>query len=188
MTKPKRPRSPFKDERSCDLRLWPQNGSCCGPKARFAAEVVLSVGRTGSKRGMGFLLYAVDHKKLPRFKNDQIDFVLDRDQVEDLMRYLQAQLNRLCRPLGPKTADSRMWAAFRNPAFRLERALENAAIEAHPGWHKDDPEEGLWSRDPGTPEGAKLIKWFKKTHPRKARRIEREFTKRLGGTVVIMLA
>jgi hypothetical protein len=143
MTKPKRPRSPFEHERSCDLLLWPQNGSCGGPEARFAAEVVLSVGRTGSKRGMGFLLYAVGHKKLPRFKNDQIDFVLDRDQVVDLIGYLQQQLNRLCSPLGPKAGGSRRFAALREPAFRLERALENAAIEAHPGWHKDDPEDGL---------------------------------------------
>src|SRR5262249_15450951 len=41
------------------------------------------------------------------------------------------------------------------------------------------PEDEEWTAEPGTSDGVKLIKWFFKTHPREAERIERDFEKRL---------
>jgi len=73
----------------------------------------------------------------------------------------------------------------------------NTWIKAHPGWRQikdvaNDPAERIkdsdelpmgedddWTAEPGTPDGMKLIKWFYKTHPRKARRIKRDFERRL---------
>jgi hypothetical protein len=47
---------------------------------------------------------------------------------------------------------------------------------AHPGWHV---RRGDACADDGAPQGAKLVAWFKKTHPRRVARIEREFIKEL---------
>ncbi len=55
--------------------------------------------------------------------------------------------------------------------------LETAATDAHPGWHRMP--DNCYEADDGTPTGTRLVAWFKKTHPRKAARIEREFAKGL---------
>ena len=52
----------------------------------------------------------------------------------------------------------------------------SAAIAAHPGHHIN---EGEYEVDAGAPTGARLVAWFKRTHPRAAARIERDFTKEL---------
>lgn len=67
-------------ERPADLLFWIGDGHCSGYKARVAAEVEVSIGRTNSKRGLGFLVTV---------GNRTIDFVLDRDQVAELAAYLQ---------------------------------------------------------------------------------------------------
>ena len=82
------------DERPADLVFWFGNGFCGGYKARAAADVEISVGRTDSKRALGFIV-----------RNGQgnlADFVLDRDQVAELAAYLQMSLGRLRKPLGRK--------------------------------------------------------------------------------------
>jgi hypothetical protein len=176
----KRPRSPFKGERSADMMPWAQNGATGRSPARLAADVVLSVGRTDSERALGFLLYADGDKKLPKFENDQIDFVLDRDQIEELIGYLQSQLGRLRKPLGRRVGFG-MFSSARNPKQRLEMKLEDAAMRAHPRYEMEGElsEMGVIEFDDDAPRGDKLIKWFKRTHPRKAQRIERDFEKRL---------
>ena len=185
----KRPRSPFKNERSADLKLWLRDGCLYGFDARLAADVELSVGRTDSERAMGFHLRGgLNEKELERMCREKvITFVLDRDQVEELAVYLQTSLHGLRKPLGRRT-DNFSFAAVNKPKVLLTSKLEDAARKAHPGWRQltkhDDLENELgapgdWVLEDGAPEGAKLVKWFKRTHPRKAQRIERDFTRRL---------
>jgi len=191
MTKPKkRPRSPFKDERSADLHLWIENGYACVASARLAAEMEVSIGRTNSERAMGFVVGVVGdcHRlKWTRHDDKQMAFVLDRDQVVELIGYLQSQLSWLRKPLGRGSGDG-CYSWLMLPELRLQRQLENAAMKAHPGWRqitkKDERDQtwgeiGDWVQESGAPDGEKLIKWFKRTHPHKVRRIERDFTKRL---------
>jgi len=187
----KRPRSPFEHERSADLQLWIGDGCSGGANARFAADVEVSVGRTDSERAMGFVVNASGNpfqSLNPANENKQLAFVLDRDQILELIGYLQSQLRGLKKPLGRgKPNYSFSWIL--DPKLRLQRDLEAAARKAHPGWRqiteKDDPdlilgEIGDWVQEPGAPDvGPGLVRWFKRTHPRKAQRIERDFTKRL---------
>ena len=70
-------------------------------------------------------------------------------------------------------------SALNSPKHRLYMALENAATDAHPGYHVVDDEEGIHEVDAGTPSGKALVKWFKETHPRDAERIERDFVKEM---------
>jgi hypothetical protein len=55
--------------------------------------VAVSIGRTDSKRGLGFLV--TNGKK-------EMDFVLDRDQVAELAAFLHCALGQLRKPLGRK--------------------------------------------------------------------------------------
>ena len=80
-------------ERPADLLLWFKDGFCSGFTARVAADVEVSIGRTGSKRALGFMI--TNGKK-------QMDFVLDKDQCAELAAFLQISLPRLRKPLGPK--------------------------------------------------------------------------------------
>src|SRR5215471_18987923 len=80
----KRLRSPFKNERSADLTFWLKNGSCGWCDARFATDVCLSVGRTDSKRAIGF---ALSDRNRP--DDDPVLFVLDRHQARELAAYLE---------------------------------------------------------------------------------------------------
>jgi hypothetical protein len=48
---------------------------------------------------------------------------------------------------------------------------------SHPGWHRVN--DGDYEADDGAPGGARLVAWFKKTHPRKAARIEQALAKEL---------
>ena len=67
--------------------------------------------------------------------------------------------------------------AFSDQKFRLRLAVEDAATRAHPGWHRINKHE--IEADAGAPSGARLIAWFKRTHPQKAARIERKIKEEL---------
>jgi hypothetical protein len=129
--------------------------------------VEVSIGRTNSKRALGFIVTSGKR---------HVDFVLDRDQVGELAAFLQLALSRLCSPLGRKP-DQLSLVAANSPKRRLFTALFSAAVDAHPGWHRINAHE--WEADDGAPDGARLVAWFKKTHPRAAERIERTLTKKL---------
>ena len=89
----KKPTSAQDDERPADLMFWFSDGFPCPYRARVEADTRVSLGRTDSKRGLGFVVSRGDAR---------IEFVLDRDQVEELTAFLQMQVGRLLRPLGPK--------------------------------------------------------------------------------------
>lgn len=81
-------------ERPANLLFWFKDGFCATYKARVTAEAKVSIGRTNSKRGLGFIVSSGKKK---------IDFVLDRDQVAELAAYLQHHaLPGLRAPLGRK--------------------------------------------------------------------------------------
>ena len=153
------------DERPADLVFWFKDGFCGGFQARVAADAEISIGRTNSKRALGFIVTSGKSK---------IDFVLNRDQVAELAAFLQLSVSRLRKPAGRKRNQTSL-VAMNLPKVRLRSALEIAAIDAHPGWHRVDDD---YEADAGAPTGARLVAWFKKTHPRAAARIERDFAKK----------
>jgi hypothetical protein len=81
----KHKRKSRRDEQPSNLLFWIKDGFCIKCDARTRASTEVSIGRTDSKRALGFLV--------TRGKA-QIDFVLDRDQINDLAAYL-----RHCPPL-----------------------------------------------------------------------------------------
>jgi hypothetical protein len=161
-------KNPAPGERSADLTLWIKNGCLAAFDARFAADAEVSVGRTDSERALGFTV-TIGEKMVA-------DFVLDRDQVEELAAYLQHNVY-LRRPLG-RRACPQFFSAMNSPKQRLYRELESAAMEAHPGYSELDEDGDIEVAD-GAPTGRRLVAWFKKAHPRAAARIERKFTKAL---------
>jgi hypothetical protein len=80
-------------EQPTDLLFWFGNGSCGSYRARVKAKTELSIGRTDSERALGFVA--------TRGKT-RLDFVLNRDQVDELAAYLQIMRGRLLKPLGRK--------------------------------------------------------------------------------------
>jgi hypothetical protein len=156
-----------RDERPANLLFWFGDGHCSGFDARVAADVEVSIGRTNSERALGFIVTSGKR---------HVDFVLDRDQVAELAAFLHIALSRLRSPLGRKP-DQLSLVAASLPKRRLFTALQNAAIDAHPGWHRIN--DHVCEADDGAPDGARLVAWFKKTHPRAAERIERALTKKL---------
>jgi hypothetical protein len=169
MKKPKK-RLPTKQrgERPADILFWFRDGTLSSYRARVTANTEVSIGRTDSKRALGFVVTS---------GKAQVDFVLDRDQVAELAAFLQqCALPRLLKPLGPKRSQMSL-AALNSPKRRLHMALEKAATSAHPGWHVVD--DNTLEADDGAPQGAKLVAWFKKTHPRDVARIEQALTKKL---------
>jgi hypothetical protein len=83
------------DERPADLLFWFRNASCAPYRARVAADVEVSIGRTDSERALGFVV--TDEKR-----KVEIDFVLNRDQVAELAAFLKVALGGLRKPLGRK--------------------------------------------------------------------------------------
>jgi hypothetical protein len=165
MTKRKR-RS---NERPANLEFWHADGHARWFEARVAADIEISIGRTDSERALGFIV--TNNGKM------LADFVLDRDQVAELATYLRFfALGRLKKPLGRKRIQV-SYAALNDPKFRLRLALEDAAMRAHPGWHRINKHE--IEADAGAPSGARLVAWFKRTHPQKAARIERKIREEL---------
>ena len=83
-----------KDERPADLLFWFADGFCGKYQARTAASTRVSIGRTNSKRALGFTVS--NGGKMVA------DFVLDRDQVIELAAFLQVLASGLRKPLGRK--------------------------------------------------------------------------------------
>jgi hypothetical protein len=111
--------------RPADIVFWFKDGHLAPYRARVAANTEVSIGRTDSKRALGFIVTNGKNK---------VDFVLDRDQVAELAAFLQqCALPRLLKPLGPKRSQTSL-AALNSPKRRLHMALEKAATSAHPGW------------------------------------------------------
>jgi hypothetical protein len=163
---------PANGERPANLLFWFRNGMCGRYDARVDTDLQISIGRTDSERGLGFLVLKGKDRD-----DCWADFVLDKDQVAELAAFLQrCMLPALRKPLGRKK-DHVSVAALTSPKTRLHSALLQAAMIAHPGWRR--VEEDDWEADGGTPGGTRLIAWFKKKHPRAAARIERDLTKAL---------
>jgi hypothetical protein len=80
-------------ERPAYLVFWFKNGACCRYDARVPADTKVSIGRTDSKRALGFIVKQGDKS---------LDFVLDKDQVAELAAYLGAFSRVLLKPLGRK--------------------------------------------------------------------------------------
>ena len=77
------------DEQRVDLTLWFQNGSAMPHAGQGTGLHEVSIGRTDSERGMGFLL--LDQKT----GKTRAEFVLDRTQIENLHAFLGHQIRRL---------------------------------------------------------------------------------------------
>jgi hypothetical protein len=100
----RRVKSGKKGERAADLLFWFGDGHCARHSARVAADTEVSIGRTDSKRALGFNISSGPA---------QMDFVLNRDQVTELAAYLQLQAPRLLKPLGRKPAQISLAAIAR---------------------------------------------------------------------------
>jgi hypothetical protein len=81
------------DERPADLLFWFRDGHLATCRARVTADTEVSIGRTDSKRALGFIVM--------QGKTD-VAFVLDKDQVTELAAFLNMQARRLFKPLGRK--------------------------------------------------------------------------------------
>jgi hypothetical protein len=155
------------NERPADLVFWFRDGSGGGCDARVEASARVSIGRTDSKRALGFVVSRGETR---------IDFVLDKDQVAELAAYLR-NCPSLLKPLEPKRNQTSFLAAMFAPKQCLFRELEAAARKAHPECREIEVEEGVVEVE--GPQGKKLVNWFKKNRPKQAARIERAFTKKL---------
>jgi hypothetical protein len=85
------------DERRVDLKLWFQNGSGMPHAGEGKGLPEVSIGRTNSERGIGFIVFG-NWKKLKTVTiggEEETCFVLDRTQVENLHAYLGGQIERL---------------------------------------------------------------------------------------------
>jgi hypothetical protein len=87
MTKRTRKPKQAPDERPADLLFWWKDGACSRCDARA------SIGRTNSKRALGFIVTQGRKRML---------FVLDKDQVTELAAYLRMISPGLLKPLGRK--------------------------------------------------------------------------------------
>jgi hypothetical protein len=81
------------DERPADITFWFGDGQCSPYRARVKADTELSIGRTDSKRALGFVI---------RQDDDAMDFVLNKDQCTELAAYLSLYAPGLREPLGRK--------------------------------------------------------------------------------------
>ena len=111
----KRPQSRDANERPADLWLWLKDGELCTFAARVDADTTVEIGRTNSKRALGFLVI--------KAKKPIADFVLDRDQVAELAAYLR--MPSLRKPPGRKPANAFSLAATKRGvmAWRGGRAF-----------------------------------------------------------------
>jgi len=136
------------------------DGAGGGIAARVHADIEVSIGRTNSKRAIGFIVHPKSGYGLnPASEKNETNFVLDRDQYAELILYLRFQLKRLRKPIGKKQEG---WCAslVTCPNLRLNRELEAAAMEAHPGWKRDvdfydnydDGTYNDWIAEPGAPQ------------------------------------
>ena len=103
-----------KDGRPADLSFWLKDGLAVDYCTRVAASTEVSIGRTNSKRALGFIVNRGD---------TSMDFVLDRDQVAELAAYLQHYCPALLKPLGRKQNQLSLVALHRSktPPPKRER-------------------------------------------------------------------
>jgi hypothetical protein len=106
-------------EQPTDLLFWLRNGSCGPYHARVEAKTELSIGRTDSERALGFIV--------TRGKTC-LDFVLDRDQVDELAAYLQIARAGLRKPLGRKPEQLSFVAMARAAQARKRSAKRRKAV------------------------------------------------------------
>jgi hypothetical protein len=83
------------DERAANLLFWFADGWLSGIDAltKAKADTEVSIGRTDSKRALGFVVTQDGGYK---------EFVLDREQVVQLARFLDIQERRLLKPKGSR--------------------------------------------------------------------------------------
>jgi hypothetical protein len=81
------------NERPAKLLFWHGVGKLSWFEPRIPAEVKVSIGRTDSKRALGFIVSR---------GGQHMDFVLNKDQVAELIAYLRGWLPRLLEPRGRK--------------------------------------------------------------------------------------
>ena len=87
-------------EKPAEISFWLKDGSCAACKPRQTAETQVSIGRTDSKRALGFIVKRHDTR---------IDFVLDKEQTADLAAYLHLMDGGLSKPLGRRKAHQNRW-------------------------------------------------------------------------------
>jgi hypothetical protein len=77
------------DERPADLTFWYKNGHIGGSHAVDSGpqDIEISIGRTNSERALGFIVFRKDM--------DKVDFVLTKNQVVQLIKFLEYSLPRL---------------------------------------------------------------------------------------------
>jgi hypothetical protein len=118
-------------ERPAHLTFWFQDGFCGGYHARVAASTTVSIGRTDSKRALGFVV---------RNGQAHFDFVLNRDQVEELAAYLQLMHPALLGPLGPERPQLSITVVAAIAAkTKKARARRKATNEKAPGSERREP-------------------------------------------------
>jgi len=88
----KKPKAPA--EQTVDLTLWMKDGVVAVKRGRGSKLPDVSVGRTDSKRRVGFMVEAPSGREIVRF-------ALDRAQVQSLRDYLDYSLSN--RPQGNGT-------------------------------------------------------------------------------------
>jgi hypothetical protein len=92
------------DEQPADLSFWLRDGGVAYYRARVPADTEVSIGRTNSKRALGFI---VTRGKV------SIDFVLNKDQVAELAAYCRVSLPGLLKPTGRKPDQISLVASIR---------------------------------------------------------------------------
>jgi len=92
------------NERPADLLFWFRDGTCSQYTARSAADTRISIGRTNSKRALGFVVTR---------GRKSVDFVLDKDQVTEAA-YLRIFSPRLLKPRGRKKRQFSIAATLAN--------------------------------------------------------------------------
>src|SRR5262249_52947992 len=103
------------DERPANLLFWLGDGSCGRMDARVKADTRVSIGRTNSKRALGFIVTR---------DGQNMDVVPDKDQVTELAAFLGIQVGRLRKPLGRKKPHLSLAAC-------LKRRPEKRARDIH---------------------------------------------------------
>ena len=77
------------DEQPANLLFWIKDGCLSGCSLPIKTDTEVSIGRANSKRALGLIV---------KRGNMSLDFVLNKDQVAELIEYLQYSHRRLLNP------------------------------------------------------------------------------------------
>jgi hypothetical protein len=102
-------------ERPANLLFWFKDGMCGRFDARVEARVKVSIGRTDSKRALGFIISTPE--------TVLADFVFDRDQLAELGAFIEMSRARLRKPLRRKPKQISL-AKLLNRPLRCGRACK----------------------------------------------------------------